>query len=83
MVIAFIALTHNLDKDKTTKFDGIRDGLFKANMKLDSVCATTSETRTDIKALNRDLVEIEKRVVILEQDMKTAFCEIKEIKERE
>ena len=55
--------------EENSKFEGIKEGLIKANMKLDQVCATTNETRTDIKSLNISLTEIDKRVCILENDM--------------
>lgn len=80
---------HNIGKDEKTeireddlKFDGIKEGVLKANMKLDQVCATTNETRSDIKSLNKDLKDMDTRVVILERDMKTAFNSIRELKER-
>lgn len=81
LIVAYKSYSHNVSKDSVDKFDGIKDGLFKANMKLDQVCQTTNETRTDIKTLNRDLIEVEKRVVALERDSKTLFNEVGEIKD--
>ena len=69
-------------KEEDQKLSGIKESLLKANMKLDQVCSTTSETRVDIKSLNKDLKDMDTRVVVLERDMKTAFNEIHEIKER-
>ena len=69
-------------KEEDQKLSGIKESLLKANMKLDQVCSTTSETRVDIKSLNKDLKDMDTRVVVLERDMKTAFDEIHEIKER-
>jgi len=62
------------------RFDGINQGLLKANMKLDQVCATTNETRSDIKSLNKDLSNLDRRLTILERDVKTAFNDIEELK---
>ena len=81
LIVAYKSYSHNVSKDSVDRIDGIKDGLFKANMKLDTVCQTTNETRTDIKSLNRDLVEVEKRVVALERDSKTLFNEVGEIKD--
>lgn len=81
LIVAYKSYSHNVSKDSVDKFDGIKDGLFKANMKLDQVCSTTNETRADIKSLNRDLIEVEKRVVALERDSKTLFNEVGEIKD--
>ena len=63
------------------KLDGIKESLLKANMKLDQVCNVTNETRTDIKALNKDLADLDKEVVILKRDLKTAFSRIDELRE--
>ena len=63
------------------KLDGIKESLLKANMKLDQVCATTNETRTDIKSLNKDLANLEKEVVVLKRDLKTAFTRIDELRD--
>lgn len=69
-------------KEDDLKINGIRESLLKVNMKLDQVCSTTSETRVDIKSLNKDLKEMDTRLVILERDMKNAFCQIEELKEK-
>ena len=89
LLIAFVTLMRNGKKDEKTdmkeeeaRLDGIKEGVLKANIKLDSVCATTNETRMDIKALNKDLSAIDKRVTAIERDVKTAFNEIAELKER-
>ena len=82
-----MSLAHTAGKDKTTeiredteKFDSIEKSLLKANIKLDTVCSTTTETRADIKSLNTDLKNMDTRVVVLERDMKTAFNAIAELK---
>lgn len=64
------------------KFDGIKEGLLKANMKLDTVCATTNETRSDIKSMTKDLISMDRRVTVIERDMKTVFSDIEELKEK-
>jgi septal ring factor EnvC (AmiA/AmiB activator) len=67
--------------ERESRLNHINEGLLKANMKLDAVCATTNETRTDVKALNTSLSEIDKRVSVIERDMQTAFMRIDELKE--
>ena len=80
--LLFVILTYvrngNKDKRIETKEDdivmnGIRESLLKVNMKLDQVCSTTNETRTDIKSLNKDLQNLAVRVAVVEKDLKTAF----------
>ena len=87
LLVAVLSFAHNANKDKkeevtedALRFDGLKESLIKANMKLDQVCATTNETRTDIKSLNNSLVELDKRVCVLERDLKTAFKKIDEIR---
>lgn len=66
-------------KQEDTKFTDIEKSLLKANLKLDQLCATTSETRTDIKNLNKDLNSLSGRVTVVERDLKTAFEKIDEL----
>ncbi len=68
-----------LQKEQS-QLDGIKESLLKANIKLDQVCATTNETRADIKALDNRLQEMDKRVTVVERDLKTAFNRIDELK---
>lgn len=78
LVVCVLTYMHNTDKDKRQnikeddlQMNTIRESLLKANMKLDQVCTTTTETRTDIKSLNKDLQNIDTRVCILEGEIKT------------
>ena len=58
----------DLQKEES-KFDNIREGLLKANLKLDTVCNTTTETRADIKSMTKDLIAIDRRLTIVEKDV--------------
>ena len=90
IALVFTAVTfyRNTRKDikadtqsESHRFEDIREGLIKANIKLDQVCATTNETRTDIKALNKDIVELDKRISVIERDVQTAFMRIDELRD--
>jgi septal ring factor EnvC (AmiA/AmiB activator) len=72
----------NETKEEDNLMNGIREGLLKANMKLDQVCTTTNETRTDIKSLNKDLQNLDLRVAMVEKDLKNAFHQIDELNHR-
>jgi septal ring factor EnvC (AmiA/AmiB activator) len=89
--LLFVILTYvrngNKDKRSETKEDdavmhGIKESLMKVDLKLDQVWSTTSETRTDIKSLNKDMQSMSVRVSVLERDLKTAFTLIEELKAR-
>ena len=85
LINLFIARGDGIKKDTEEderELASLREGILKANMKLDQVCTTTNETRTDIKALNSSLGEIDKRVTVVERDLKTAFIRIDELKAR-
>ena len=89
MIIAIVTLSRNGRKDikneyveESQKIEGIRESLIKANMKLDQLCATTVETRSDIKAMNEYINSVEKRVSVLEENVKAAWNRIDELKER-
>lgn len=90
--LLFVILTYvrNGNKDKKNEIreedlamNGIKESLLKVNMKLDQVCSTTNETRTDIKSLNKDMKDIDVRLVIVERDLKNAFHQIDEMKKME
>lgn len=89
MIIAIVTLSRNGRKDRkneyveeSQKIEGIRESLIKANMKLDQLCATTVETRSDIKAMNEYINSVEKRVSVLEENIKAAWIRIDELKEK-
>ena len=80
-----IAQGRNLKGD--TKADeaernSLREGIFKANMKLDMVCNTTTDIKTDIKAMDSKLEEHGKQIAVISRDLETAFIRIDELRDR-
>lgn len=69
MLIGISTYFHNKNKDDRDNDNGIKEGLIKANMKLDQVCNTTNETRTDIKAMDRTIIALDKRLTIVENEV--------------
>jgi len=67
--------------ESNQRLEEIRESLLKCNMKLDTVCATTNETRSDIKAMNNQIQELDKELSMVKRDLKTAFSRIDELKE--
>lgn len=89
MIIAIITLSRNGRKERkseyveeTQQMQSIEKSLIKVNMKLDQLCTTTTETRSDIKAMNEYINSVEKRVSVLEENIKAAWIRIDELKER-
>ena len=68
-------------QESDMKLEALRESLLKANLKLDQVCTITNETRNDIKALNTALIDMDKRLSVVENDLKTAFMRIDELRE--
>ena len=86
-VLALVTLSRNGRKDRKTeyveeakKIDSIKESLTKANVKLDTICTTMTETRTDIKAMNEDINAVQNRVAIIENEMNTMWKRIDELK---
>lgn len=88
MIITIITFAKNGRKDQkaeyaeeSQKIESIKESLLKANLKLDQVCATTNETRSDIKSMKDDMSKVEKRVTVLEENVKAAWLRIDELKD--
>lgn len=77
----------NVRQSKTTvkehekELSELQTGIFKANMKLDTVCATTNDIKTDIKSMNATLVEHGEEIAVIKRDLKTAFNRIDEVRD--
>lgn len=85
--LANLAIARLRDTKKDTAEDerelaSLREGIFKANMKLDQVCATTNETRSDIKAMDQKLVEHGEKIAVITRDLETAFMRIDELRDQ-
>ena len=80
VMLLFTILTYSRNSHKDE--DGLKEGILKANMKLDAVCATTNETRTDIKSLNQSLASLNTRLTIVEEKMKAMAADVEELKEK-
>lgn len=88
LLFAVFTYVRNIIKDSkqntaedAAKMDIINQGLIKANMKLDQTCQALTELRLDVRSLSSSLNEMDRRVTILERDVKTAFNRIDELKE--
>ena len=68
-------------KYETSQLELIKEGLLKANLKLDQVCAVQNEIRNDVKNLDSQLRDMDRRVTVVERDLKTAFTKIDELRE--
>lgn len=77
----FGAITFFSNRKKDIKNDN--ESLIKANMKLDQICSTTNETRSDIKSINNQIKDIVEEQIIQRQEIKAIWKRIDEIKNNE
>lgn len=56
-------------------------GVLKANMKLDQICATTNETRSDIKAINSQIQALTERQIKTEAEIRSIWKRVDEIRD--
>ena len=68
-------------KQEVGETNAIHEAILKANLKLDSLCATTNEIRTDIKCMQTKINDMDKEISILKRDLETAFMRIDELKQ--
>jgi len=88
LIVSILTLTRNSRRDSMkdrveheARMESLKESILKANMKLDQLCAISTETRADIKALNQSLIDMDKRLSSVEEGLKTAFHRIDELRE--
>lgn len=59
----------------------VREGVFKANLKLDQLCATVNDIKTDIKSMDAKLADHSQAIAVLKRDLETAFMRIDELRD--
>lgn len=83
-VVTFIVNSAKSSKNDTkadeARLNDINQSLLKVNMKLDQVCTTTSEIRTDIKAIQTKQIEHTEQIAVLTGRVDTAFMRIDELR---
>lgn len=67
-------------QSEETRLNDINQSLLKVNMKLDQVCQTTSEIRTDIKTIQNRQIEHTEQITVLQERVNTAFMRIDELR---
>lgn len=62
------------------RLNDINQSLLKVNLKLDQVCQTTVEIRTDVRTMQNKQIEHTEQIARLEQSVATAFLRIDELR---
>lgn len=67
-------------KTDEARLNDINQSLLKVNMKLDQVCTTVSEIRTDTKTIQNKQLEHTEQITVLQERINTAFLRIDELR---
>lgn len=67
-------------KEDSAQFASLNKSIITANVKLDTINSTVNETRTDIKSMDQRIQDVDKRVTVVERDLKTAFSQLDSLK---
>ena len=84
-VTFIVNATRNSKKDTVAsenRLNEINQSLLKVNLKLDQVCTTTSDIRTEIRTMQNKQIEHTEQIARLEQSVSTAFIRIDELREQ-
>lgn len=81
-VTNFVAGQKKNTQGEDAKMEEIRTSCLKANLKLDTVCGTLTDIKTDVKAMQQKVSDTEKEIAVVKRDLKTAFNRIDDINER-
>lgn len=79
MLFIFTAVNFFSGRKKDTR-DESRE-LIKANVKLEQICATTSETRADIKSMNNQIEKINETQIKQGMEIKALWKRVDQLKE--
>lgn len=82
-IVSFCFTGVNFFSNRKKDIKNDSESLLKANMKLDQICATTNETRSDIKSINNQIKEIVEEQIIQRQEIKAIWKRIDEMKDKE
>lgn len=84
--VTFIINTARNSKKDTVasenRLNEINQSLLKVNLKLDQVCQTTTDIRTDVKAMQAKQIEHTEQIAKMEQNIETCFFRIDELREQ-
>lgn len=89
--LIFVIITFAVNRNNDTKSDAkeegkvlndIKEGLTKAELKLDMLTNMVNEMRAEVKAMNTKVQDIDKELTIVKRDLKTAFNRLDELSER-
>lgn len=89
LIVSFILFIRTLTRDnkenleaQATRNDKINASLLELNLMSKNINQNVSDIKVDIKAINTNMNEVEKRVSLIENEQKTMWMRIDEVKEK-
>ena len=79
-VISCVTMVMRFSNERKKDIQSDSEKLIKANVKLDQICDTTTQTQADIKALMTRVNDLANKVAIIENEQKTMWKRIDELK---
>lgn len=49
------------------RFNSVKENMIKINVKLDTLCGTANETRSDVKTINNELTQMQNHVTAIDE----------------
>ena len=80
MAVAVLAFLRNGKKDLSSTIETDTEFKVKVNSKLDQICATTNDIKTDIKAIQQEQRQHAEDIAVIKRDLETAFMRIDELR---
>lgn len=81
LAVAVLAFLRNKKKDEVGDIASDSEFKVKVNMKLDQICNTTTDIKTDIKSIQQKQNEHSEQIAVLKRDLETAFMRIDELRD--
>ena len=81
MAVAVLAFLRNGKKDFSTSIESDTEFKVKVNSKLDQICATSNDIKTDIKAIQQEQRDHAEKIAVIKRDLETAFMRIDELRD--
>lgn len=84
--VTFIINTARNSKKDTVasenRLNEINQSLLKVNLKLDQVCNTTADIKTEVRTMQNKQIEHTEQIAKMEQNIATAYIRIDELREQ-
>lgn len=89
MIVSIILFVRTLNRDskenmeeQASRNDKINASLLKQSLMLENITQNVGDIKTEIRSINTNINDVEKRVSLIENEQKTMWMRIDEVKEK-